>query len=502
MLTSKVKDCVLALTLIVLFLWLPVYGQSILIRIFTGTGFVIGSDGYILTNRHVVEGATKIGVTIGTREYEARIVEVLSDDDIALLKIDAQGLPTVMLGNSDEVQIGDTIYAIGCPVGVCGTVTMGRVANLGISVRTETGLTLRNLIMTDITTTHGSSGGPLLNERGEVIGITTGGIVAQGTETGFGYAIPINQAISLLHKVPGFNMSQIGRAVRVLSFDEIKQRVGPSTVFVEAQVQRPLSDLLPREALGRSLAQAWPHVLNALTSDLESKGVSLDRSTPPPHYVAVQNKVVRGSVPENVFMNSNGTGSSEEVIIAIFDCETTQDAARAANYLIDPTQWELSVTYLSPEVTLGFMQSIWAHLDDADAYLSKNQTIGPINLRTIALFYLSPAPPYPGEHINLGTPLQPYAILWGISTFYLEDLTFLIMYIAHVRGPLCPGSRCPVQYAPNDSGLPAFTYMWEHVRETFVFSAEDQQVFSVNYGLFLEKYEEILNAVLRAVFGQ
>ena len=245
------KAHVLALSLILSYLLvLPLCGQSILTRIFTGTGFVVSSDGYILTNRHVVEGATYISVTIGGREYEARIVEVLSDNDIALLKINAQGLPTVMLGNSDEVQIGDTIYAIGCPVGVCGTVTMGRVANVGVSAKTEEGLILHDLIMTDLTTTHGSSGGPLLNDKGEVIGLATAGIVAQEQATGFGLSIPINQAIPLLRKVPGFNLSQTGRSTTVLSFDEIRQRVGPKTVLIKAEVQRELSEFLPKEVLG------------------------------------------------------------------------------------------------------------------------------------------------------------------------------------------------------------------------------------------------------------
>ena len=497
---SRPKGRVLVSSLVVCcLLGLSLYGQSILTRIFTGTGFVVSSDGYILTNRHVVEGATKINVTVGSQEYQARIVEVLSDNDIALLKIDAQGLPTVMLGNSDEVQIGDTIYAIGCPLGICGTVTEGRVANIGISMQTKKGLTLHNLIMTDITITHGSSGGPLLNNRGEVIGITTGGIVAQRSETGFGYAIPINQAIPLLRKVPGFSMDQIGRATRVLSLKEIRQRVGPSTVFVKVQVQRPLNDLLPREVLGRPLTQAWPCIVHVLACDLESEGVDLNIL---PRYVATMNKIVQGTVPENVFFNSDGIGSSEEIIVAIFDCKTTQAAAHAINYLVNPTQWKLSTTCLSLEFLKDFCFSIWALLKDANTYLTKNQNIGPINLHTIVLYYLHPTPPYPGEHINLGKPLQPYAILWGISTFYLEDLAFLIMYTVHVRGPLCPGPRCPVWYTPNDFGLPTFTYTWEHVRETFVFSAEEQQVFSVDYGLFLENYQEILTAVLRVVLGQ
>jgi len=238
---------------VLLLLAVPLYGQSILTQAVSGTGFIVSSDGYIITNRHVINGATKISVTIGNKEYEARVVDSLSDNDIALLKVDAHGLPAVMLGDSDYVQIGDTVYAIGCPAGVCGTITQGRVANLGISSKTDEGTTLHNLIMSDLTTTHGSSGGPLLNDKGEVIGITTAGIVVQGETTGFGVSIPINQAIALLREVPGFSTSQMGRATTVLTLDEVRRSVGPDTAFVQAEVQKALTDFLPREALGIKL---------------------------------------------------------------------------------------------------------------------------------------------------------------------------------------------------------------------------------------------------------
>jgi len=231
-------------------LTVPLHGQSILTQTNLGTGFIVSSDGYIITNRHVIEGASRIIVTMGSSEYEATVVDSLPDNDIALLKVDAYGLPAVMLGDSDRVQIGDTVYAIGCPGGVCGTVTQGRVANLGVSSETDVGITLHNLIMCDLTTTHGSSGGPLVNDKGEVIGITTSGVVVQGETTGFGLSIPINQAIPLLRRVPEFSTSQMGRATTVLALDEIRRSVQPATVFVQAEVQRPLSALLPDDILG------------------------------------------------------------------------------------------------------------------------------------------------------------------------------------------------------------------------------------------------------------
>jgi len=247
---GRKRGLLLVWLVVFLLLAVPLYGQSILTQAVSGTGFIVGSNGYIITNKHVVNGATQISVTIGSKEYEARVVDSLSDNDIALLKIDAHGLSTVLLGDSDEVQIGDTVYAIGCPAGVCGTITAGRIANLGITSKTDEGTTLHNLIMSDLTTTHGSSGGPLLNDKGEVIGITTAGVVVQGETTGFGVSIPINQAMPLLREVPGFSTAQMGKATTVLSFDEIRSSVGPETAFVQAEVQRVLTDFLPKEALG------------------------------------------------------------------------------------------------------------------------------------------------------------------------------------------------------------------------------------------------------------
>lgn len=253
------------IAVVILFLAVSATAQSILTQTSLGTGFIVSSDGYIITNKHVIKGATDITVKIGGKDYKAKVVDSLSDNDIALLKIDAHGLPTVMLGNSDNVQIGDTVYAIGCPAGVCGTITKGRIANLGVPSKTDEGTILHNLIMTDLTTTHGSSGGPLLNDRGEVIGITTAGVVIQrptGYETtGFGLSIPINQAIPLLQEVPGFSTSQMGKATTVLPLDGIRGMVGPGTSLVKAEAQRSLSEFLPQEALGIKLKVSGPPLL-------------------------------------------------------------------------------------------------------------------------------------------------------------------------------------------------------------------------------------------------
>lgn len=233
--------------ILILAVCLPALTASILEQTSTGTGFVIHSDGYILTNQHVVEGAHEITVTIGDTAYVATLVDTLVGSDLALLKVNAQGLPEVSLGDSEAVGIGDEIYALGCPAGICGTATSGRVANLDVSIQTEEAK-LDGMLMIDVTIDHGSSGGPLLNTRGEVIGITTAG--RQGS---FGFAIPIHDAIQLLRSIPGFSSEQMNEATEERTFSDIREMVGPSTVFVFVRSAIPLTSLLPERALGSHL---------------------------------------------------------------------------------------------------------------------------------------------------------------------------------------------------------------------------------------------------------
>lgn len=250
----KVLLCLAA----VLVLGFSAWADSIVVGTATGTGFIVSSDGYILTNEHVVEKATEVKVTIGTREYTATVVATLPGSDLALLKVDARSLPAVHLGNSDQMDIGDEVYALGCPGGVCGTATIGRIANVGVTIRTDGERVLQSMLMVDITTDHGSSGGPLVNTRGEVVGITTAG--RQGA---FGFSIPINQAIPLLQRIPGFSTAQMGQRTQELTFRDIRALVGPSTTFVVAPVTLALTSLLPTaipryETEARGFAIAGP----------------------------------------------------------------------------------------------------------------------------------------------------------------------------------------------------------------------------------------------------
>ena len=158
-----------------------------------GSGVIIGTNGYILTNNHVVDGATDVKVDLNDkREFQAHIVGRDPKADIAVLKIDADHLPAIPMGDSSKVQVGDLVFAIGDPFGVGQTATMGIVsatgrANLGIE-------DYEDFIQTDAPINPGNSGGALINAEGELIGINTAILSRSGGNQGIGFAIPVNLA--------------------------------------------------------------------------------------------------------------------------------------------------------------------------------------------------------------------------------------------------------------------------------------------------------------------
>lgn len=162
-----------------------------------GSGFIIGSDGTILTNHHVVEGAQKIVVKLpGGREFEAKVVGQDSRTDIAVIKIDAKGsLPTAVLGNSDKIEVGEWVMAVGNPFGLDNSVTSGIVSAKGRHIGAGP---YDDFIQTDASVNPGSSGGPLVNLRGEVVGINAAIVSQTGANIGIGFAIPINLVKEIL----------------------------------------------------------------------------------------------------------------------------------------------------------------------------------------------------------------------------------------------------------------------------------------------------------------
>ena len=174
-----------------------------------GSGFIISEDGYILTNAHVVKGATEVTVRLtDRREFKAKIVGTDTRSDIATLKIEATGLPTVKIGDPEKVKVGDWVAAIGSPFGFENSVTAGIVSAKSRSLPDSTYVPF---IQTDVAVNPGNSGGPLFNMDGEVIGINSQIYSRTGGYMGLSFAIPINVAIKVKEDLVRYGKVTRGR---------------------------------------------------------------------------------------------------------------------------------------------------------------------------------------------------------------------------------------------------------------------------------------------------
>lgn len=167
-----------------------------------GSGVIVSPEGYILTNNHVVDDATNLEVVLSDgRQFKGRVIGKDDKTDVAVVKIDAGNLPTITIGDSDNVQVGDYALAIGNPFGVGQTVTLGIVSatHRGLGNEIEA---YEDFIQTDAAINPGNSGGALVNERGELIGINTA-IIAHGSEgnQGIGFAVPVNLARNIMDQI-------------------------------------------------------------------------------------------------------------------------------------------------------------------------------------------------------------------------------------------------------------------------------------------------------------
>ncbi|MFL5490399.1 MAG: Do family serine endopeptidase, partial [Gemmatimonadales bacterium] len=191
----------------------------------SGSGFVISADGYILTNNHVVEGAEQVTVRLlDRREFKAKVIGTDANTDVAVLKIDAKGLQPVALGNSDDARVGEWVLAIGNPLGegLTFTVTSGIVSAKGRALQGLPGRgqgSIQDFIQTDAAINPGNSGGPLVSVRGEVIGINSAIASETGFYSGYGFAIPINLARTVMNQL--IETGSVHRAALGVSIDNV-----------------------------------------------------------------------------------------------------------------------------------------------------------------------------------------------------------------------------------------------------------------------------------------
>jgi serine protease Do len=206
-----------------------------------GSGFIISSDGYVLTNHHVVDGADEILVTLtDRREFKGKLIGSDRRTDVALVKIDASGLPAVKIGDPNKVKVGEWVIAIGSPFGLDNTVTAGIVSAKG----RETGEYLP-FIQTDVAVNPGNSGGPLINMRGEVIGINSQIFTTSGAYAGISFAIPIDEAMNVAEQ-----LRTVGRVIR--------GRIGVAIGDVSKDVAEAIGLGRPRGALVSTVERDSP----------------------------------------------------------------------------------------------------------------------------------------------------------------------------------------------------------------------------------------------------
>lgn len=196
----------------------------------SGSGVIIRPDGYIVTNNHVVANATKVQVTLNNNKvYDAKVIGTDPATDVALIKIEAQGLPTLPFGDSDQLRLGEWVLAVGSPLGyqLRSTITAGIVSAKGRSMahdpreRNNGGIQIESFIQTDAAVNPGNSGGALVNKTGELVGINTAIVSQTGAYSGYSFAVPVN----IVKKVVGdlIDFGSVKRAILGIAMSDLSE---------------------------------------------------------------------------------------------------------------------------------------------------------------------------------------------------------------------------------------------------------------------------------------
>ncbi len=227
-----------------------------------GSGVILTQDGYILTNAHVAEEANRLEVILTNgKTYKAKLIGGDLSKDVALLKIDPQGikLPTVTLGDSSALQVGQTVYAIGNPFGLNSTLTTGVISSLGRTLKAQNGRTMEGIIQTDAAINPGNSGGALLNSSGQLIGINTAIFSTSGSSSGIGFAIPIEGARRIAQ-----DLIAHGRIIKPYLGVEIGMELSPSianALHLPAQKGLMITQVVPDSPADKAGLKAADKVL-------------------------------------------------------------------------------------------------------------------------------------------------------------------------------------------------------------------------------------------------
>jgi S1-C subfamily serine protease len=252
-----------------------------------GSGFVFDSDGHIVTNHHVVDGAQSVSVRFWDGStYDATVVGSDPSTDLAVIKVDApaDALVPLALGNSDELSVGESVVAIGSPFGLENTLTSGVVSALNREMTSQNNFTISNSIQTDAAINHGNSGGPLLNAAGQVIGVNTQIKSESGGSDGIGFAIPSSTVSSIVPQIissGSVEHAYLGVGVATLSQSVADQLGVPAGVMVtEVREGTPAADAGLRAANGSAMVdgQSYPtggDVITAVEGTAITDGAAL-----------------------------------------------------------------------------------------------------------------------------------------------------------------------------------------------------------------------------------
>ena len=295
-----------------------------------GSGFILSSDGFVMTNAHVVDGADEVLVTLtDKREFKAKIIGTDKRTDVAVVKIDATGLPAVKIGDVNRIRVGEWVMAIGSPFGLENTVTAGIVS----AKQRDTGDYLP-LIQTDVAINPGNSGGPLINMRGEVVGINSQIYSRSGGFQGISFAIPIDEAMRVSDQ-----LRTSGRVTR--------GRIGVQIDQVSKEVAESIGLGKPQGALVRGVEAGAPAEKAGIEAgDIITKfdGKVIEKSSDLPRLVGSVKPGTRDTV--TIFRR----GATRDVMVKIAEVEPEKSAQRIAS-----TQQKPSV--VGPAQAMGLVVS-------------------------------------------------------------------------------------------------------------------------------------------------
>jgi len=273
-----------------------------------GSGFILSADGFVMTNAHVVEGADEVLVTLADkREFKAKIIGADKRTDVAVMKIEATGLPSVKIGDANRMRVGEWVMAIGTPFGLENTVTAGIVS----AKQRDTGDYLP-LIQTDVAINPGNSGGPLINMRGEVVGINSQIYSRSGGFQGISFAIPIDEAIRVSDQ-----LRASGRVTR--------GRIGVQIDQVSKEVAESIGLGRPQGALVRGVEAGAPAEKAGIEAgDIITKfdGKAIEKSSDLPRLVGIVKPGTRATV--TVFRR----GATKDLSVTVAEVEPEKPIQR------------------------------------------------------------------------------------------------------------------------------------------------------------------------------